>query len=330
MDKFNKREIAIYFTGGTISMTHDSETFGVVPASKFPKLIEELKLVMPEVSIRLIYWSDLPSPHITPGQMYRLAKDIELMLEDPSILGAVVIHGTDVMEETSYMLELVVDSPKPIVVTGAMRYYGEPGYDGLRNIICSVKACLSPESRNMGTMILMADRILSPHEAIKVHSSSLNAFDSPGGGSVGFSEGGHISFIRRPCNTGSFKFKGIETKVDLVKLNTGDEGNFIRFSKENGARGIVLEGFGAGNIPSGAVSAVEQTIKQGIPVVLVTCCIQGGVYPIYAYPGGGKALLCKGIILGGRLNGPKARILLMLAIGSNLTMNEIKEIFKSP
>lgn len=310
-------------------MRHESEKAGVVPDSKFPKLIEELKLVIPEVSIRSIYWSDLPSPHIAPGQMYRLAKDTELMLKDPSILGAVIIHGTDVMEETSYMLELVIDSPKPIIVTGAMRYYGEPGYDGLRNIMGAVKVCLSPESRKMGTMILMADRLFSPHEAIKVHSSNLNAFDSPGGGSIGFLEGDHTTFIRPPRIPGLFKFKGIEPKVDLVKLNTGDEGDFIRFSLKNDAKGIVLEGFGAGNIPPGAVSDVEETIKQGIPVVLVTRCIQGGVYPIYGYPGGGKALCRIGIILGGRLTGPKARILLMLAVGSSFSMDEIKEIFRN-
>lgn len=309
-------------------MGQGGEKIGLVPASKFPKIVEELKLELGEVNIRSIYWSDLPSPHISPGQMYRLARDVELILKDPSILGAIVIHGTDVMEETSYMLELVIDSPKPIIVTGAMRYYGEPGYDGLRNIVSAAKILISPDSWGMGTMILMADRLFSPHEAIKVNSGDLNAFDSPCG-STGFIKGCHITFTRRHCIPALFKFKGIEPGVDLVKLNTGDKGDFIRFARKRGAKGIVLEGFGAGNIPPGAVAAVEETIKQGIPVVLVSRCIQGGVRPVYGYPGGGKDLLHKGIILGGRLTGPKARILLMLAVGSDFSVAEIRDIFKS-
>ncbi len=66
---------------------------------------------------------------MTPSDMFRLAKEVEAALQEPTVLGAVVLHGTDVLAESAYMCDIVINSDKPVVLTGSMRYYSESGYD---------------------------------------------------------------------------------------------------------------------------------------------------------------------------------------------------------
>ena len=94
-------------------------------------------------------------------------------------------------------------------------------------------------------------------------------------------------------------------------------------------KGIVIEGFGAGNVPPALVPALEECLKRNVPVVLATRCIEGGVWPMYGYPGGGADLQDKGVILCGRLGGPKARLRLMCALGLTNDMAEIRRMFES-
>jgi len=93
-------------------------------------------------------------------------------------------------------------------------------------------------------------------------------------------------------------------------------------------RGLVIEGFGAGNVPPTLVPALEACLADTIPVVLTTRCIEGGVWPIYGYPGGGADLARRGAILCGRLGGPKARLRLMCALGLTRNMDEIRDLFE--
>jgi L-asparaginase len=114
----------------------------------------------------------------------------------------------------------------------------------------------------------------------------------------------------------------------MVSCYTGMDGTLIEHLLHKGVAGVVLEGFGAGNVPPGLVPAVEKAIGRGIPVVLTTRCPEGGVWPMYAYAGGGADLVKRGVILGGRLSGPKARILLMAALGATRTIRKVRQIFE--
>ena len=102
----------------------------------------------------------------------------------------------------------------------------------------------------------------------------------------------------------------------------------IAYYLDTGVSGMVVEGFGAGNVPPGIAPALAAAAKKKIPVVLTTRCPEGGVSPIYAYPGGGADLAERGIMLGGRLCGPKARITLMLALGAGMKFEAIRKLFK--
>jgi L-asparaginase len=323
-------EIAIFFTGGTIGMAPSEGIHGVAPGDNFEKLLNQLAPQGKGISLRPIPWSDKPSPHMTPMDMFRLAKEVETALAEDSVLGAVILHGTDVLAESAYMCDLVIDSDKPVILTGSMRYYSESGYDGLRNLINGVRACLLPLPPGTGACLLMTDRIFAAREAVKVNSLNVDAFESREAGIVGYVAGESVMLAGCPINTSprrKLRPERIETEVALITSYTGMDRSLIDHVIMSGSKGIVIEGFGAGNVPPKTVPAIEECIKTHIPVVLSTRCIEGGVWPIYGYPGGGADLEDKGVILCGRLGGPKARIRLMCALGLTTNMEEIRHMF---
>ena len=323
-------EIAVFFTGGTIGMSPVEGVPGVAPGGNFDQLLKQLVPQGEDISLRPVLWSDKPSPHMTPEDMFQLARDVEAALGEESVIGAIVLHGTDTLVETAYMCDLVIDSDKPIVLTGSMRYYSESGYDGIRNLTNGIRACMLPLPPGVGACILMTDRIFSAREAVKVNSLNVDAFESREAGVVGYVAGESVVLARRhstPNRRRKISPESINTNVALITAYTGMDRSFIDHAKSVGMQGVVVEGFGAGNIPPDAVKGIEDCLKDGIPVVLATRCIEGGVWPVYGYPGGGADLESKGVIPCGRLGGPKARIRLMCALGLTSDMNEIRRLF---
>jgi L-asparaginase len=323
----------VFFTGGTITMRPRADERGVVPSDEFDRLFTELRPHIPGVDFKPVLWSNLPSPHMNPGHMFRLARDIDRALSAPSVQGAVVIHGTDVLVESAYMAELILHSHKPVVFTGSMRYYSETGFDGIRNLLNGIKACLLPLPAETGVVLLMTDRMFAAREVIKINSLNIDAFEAPESGPVAYVAGEDVhltrslpqrSETRRPL----IRARRIEPNVAMISCYTGMDGTLIEHLLHQRVAGLVLEGFGAGNVPPGMVPAVQKAVAGGIPVVLTTRCPEGGVWPMYAYAGGGADLVTKGVILGGRLSGPKARILLMVALGAARSIGRIRQIFE--
>jgi L-asparaginase len=305
---------------------------GVVPSNEFDRLFAELRPYVAEVDFKPVLWSNLPSPHMTPEAMFRLARDIDRALASPAVMGAVVIHGTDVLVESAYMAHLTLRSTKPVVFTGSMRYYSETGFDGIRNLLNGIRACLLPLPAETGVVLLMTDRIFSAREVIKINSLNIDAFEAPESGPVAYVAGDDVRLTRRPARGPTEKrplirTRRIEPEVAMISCYTGMDGSLVDRLLEAGVKGLVIEGFGAGNVPPGVVPALEKAIGCGIPVALTTRCPEGGVWPMYAYAGGGADLARKGVILSGRLSGPKARLLLMVALGATRSLNRIRQIF---
>lgn len=328
-----RRKVVIFFTGGTITMRPQARARGVVPSDQFERLFAELRPHVKGVEFEPVLWSNLPSPHMTPAHMFRLAADIDRALADPAAAGAVVIHGTDVLVESAYMADLVVRARKPVVFTGSMRYYREAGFDGIRNLLNGIRACLLPLPPQTGAVLLMTDRIFAAAEVLKVNSLNIDAFAAPESGPVAYVAGEEVRLARRAPQRAlpgrpRLRTRRIEERVALVSCYTGMDGALVRALLEAGTAGLVVEGFGAGNVPPGVVPALERAIAAGVPVVLTTRCPEGGVWPMYAYPGGGADLARRGVILAGRLPGPKARILLMAALGATRDPGRIRAIFE--
>lgn len=323
-------EVVLIFTGGTIGMSEEPEAGGVVPGGNFNKLISEITPDDKDITIRPVLWSDVPSPHMSPEMMLKLAHDVDSYLAESKVLGAVILHGTDLMAETAYALDISVNSPKPVILTGAMRYFNESGYDGIRNLMDAVRVCLLPPPKGADVILQMADKLFAAKNAIKSSSLNVDPFIGQNTGRIGFISGESVILTRADSHRRprfSFPITDVDSNVHLVGCHPGMNSIILEKLLETGVKGIVLEGFGAGNTPPGLVSGIEKCIAAGVIVILCTRCVEGGVWPIYAYPGGAAYLKQKGVITAGGLSALKATLLLQFLIGSNRPIEQIKTIF---
>jgi L-asparaginase len=166
-------------------------------------------------------------------------------------------------------------------------------------------------------MILFAGEIHAAREVRKVHTSAVRGFDSPGHGPIGAVDRERVSFSRRPERRPPLPAPASLAQVDLIRLYAGSDTRFIRASVESGARAIVLEATGRGNANEQVVAGVRDAVEADVPVVVCSRCVAGRVEPVYGR-GGGRDLLEAGAIFAGDLAGPKARVLLQVALASGI------------
>ena len=120
----------------------------------------------------------------------------------------------------------------------------------------------------------------------------------------------------------------IEKNVSLIKSVVGSNSGMIKYVVDQGVKGIVIEGMGRGNIPPEMLEGVDYALDNNVRIVLVSRCPMGRVLDSYGYEGAGKDLRNRGVILGGNLNGQKARIKLMLSLAYSDDYQTIKSIFE--
>ncbi len=323
-----KPRLATFFTGGTISMRIDPATGGAIPMLSGEEIIAQVPGLNDIADFDLVNFDRLPGPHWTPQRMMELAQAIREKLDDDSIVGAVVTHGTDTLEETAYFLDLVLKSDKPVVLIGAMRNSSELSWDGPENLCAAVRVAIDSQSRGLGVVVAMNSQIISATEAIKTHTESTDTFQSRDFGPLGFVDKDRVIVIRRPSEREYIATDKVETRVDIIKMFIGADGRFINFAIDDGARALVIEGLGRGNVTVAALPAIQRAIDAGLPVIITSRCPRGRVLDTYAYEGAGKQLRRMGVILGGMLPSHKARIKLMLALGVGWSLEQIRESFE--
>src|SRR5213078_3069639 len=114
------------------------------------------------------------------------------------IAGVAITHGTDTMEETSYFLNLVVKSDKPVVLTGSMRPSTAMSADGPLNIYNAVAIAADPSAKGRGVLVAQDDDILSAHDIVKTHTTDVATMKSSEMGLVGASLFGKDTWFRHP------------------------------------------------------------------------------------------------------------------------------------
>jgi L-asparaginase len=239
----------------------------------------------------------------------------------------VITHGTDTLEETAFLLDLTLETAKPVIFCGAMRTVSEAGWDGPANLLTAVRAAVHPEAAGRGVMIAVGEEIHSAAEASKWHTQSLDAFRSAHG-PLGSLDRGQVVFDRPAFRRPPLAAKRIVTDVDLHTMATGVDDTLLRASIAGGARGIVIEATGAGNVPPTVLPGIKAALAAGLPVVVVSRCASGRVAPVYGYEGGGQMLRELGVIFAGDLPGQKARIKLMVALGISSEPTAIRRMFE--
>ena len=278
--------------------------------------------------IEVIDYAEIPGPHMTIERLMEIRSIIQDLVKRDDISGVIITHGTDSLEETAYFLDLTIDTPKPVVVVGAMRNSSELGYDGPSNLAAAVCTAISPFAMDKGVLVVLNNEVNLAVEVTKTNTLSLNTFQSPYG-PIGTIDTNALIVHRNILLTKQFiNTNTIETKVHLIKSYLDMDDSLINCAVNAGAKGIVIEAMGRGNLPPRALSGVNYALENNVVVVIVSRCPYGRVMESYGYEGGGKDLTARGVILGGELNGQKARLKLMVSLGYTNNIEEIKDIFK--
>lgn len=321
-----RKHVHLLFTGGTISMRIDPATGAAVPALSGEEIAGRATGLKREARLTLEDYARLPGPHVTPHWMWRLRARVQGLADDPAVDGVVLAHGTDTLEETAFLLDLTLDTEKAVVFCGAMRTVSEAGWDGPANLLTAVRTAVHGDARGRGVLVAVGEDIHAAAEATKWHTQRLDAFRSPRG-PVGVVDRGHVRFDRPPFRAPRIPARRLVSEVDLHTMAAGVDDALIRASLARGARGLVLEATGCGNVPPSVLPGLRAALAARVPVVLVSRCAEGRVAPAYGYAGGGRMLEELGVILGGDLPGPKARIKLMVALGAAPGPDGVRDYF---
>jgi L-asparaginase len=324
--------VAVVFMGGTIAMLRDPVTGASVPALRGSDILARTDGLADIADVEAVDWGLVPASHLRFGQLLEVARILERTLARPDVAGAVVVQGTDVMEETAFAWDLLVGSPRPVVVVGAMRDAADPAWDGPANLRDAVRVASDPALEGQGTCVVMAGRVLPADDARKAHSQALDAFDAPNLGPLGTVRDGVVRLVRGrgPRRRLHRIPEAAAEPVALVTAVVSMDGAPLRQAVAGGARGVVVEATGAGNTDPDLLAAAREAMAAGVPVVLVTRCPAGEAGPFYGFPGGGRTWLDAGAIPGGLLGGPKARVALALGLGAGLDADGLRRLLAGP
>ncbi|MEW1697569.1 asparaginase [Streptomyces sp. NPDC091278] len=251
----------------------------------------------------------VPSSSLTHEDLAALAAEVRDTVADGS--GAVVVQGTDTLEETAFLLDLLCTTEQPVVVTGAMRRPDLPGADGPANLAAALAVAADPACRNLGVLVVLADEIHAARFARKTHTTSVATFASPGAGPLGFVVEGGPRLLLRPAVPSTPHRLTLDpaVRVALVTLSQGDRGELLE-AVDDRFQGLVVAALGAGHVPGWLVDPLA-ALATRIPVVLASRTGGGTTLTdTYRGPGSEYDLLHRDLIPAGPLDPAKARVLL--------------------
>jgi L-asparaginase len=313
--------IAVVFTGGTISMR--SSGAGNVPTLRADDLLATVPGLAELADVEPIDWGLVPASHLTFAQVLEIGEILARELARPDIDGAVVVQGTDVIEETAFAWDLLPLPPKPVIVVGAMRSASQPGYDGPANLRNAIGAASDPALASQGVVVAMAGELHAADEVRKTHSHALDTFQSPNAGRLGRVTDGGVDLERSRTPVRLLHIpQAAALPVPMLTVALDDPPSIA-----GDPAGLVVAAAGGGNTPPAYLELAREFIARSVPVALTTRCPSGEVRPGYAFPGGSTEWWEAGAIFSGTLAGLKARVLLALGIGSGLDVQALAALY---
>ncbi len=320
------KNITVFTTGGTICMKYDEEKKGLVPAVTGKDLIEGVPQLDGVANISVVEFAQVSSPEMTPAIMKNLGDKIEEAFANGAD-GVVVTHGTDTLEETAYFLNLYVRSDKPVCIVGAMRGAADLSAEGPRNIYDAIRTAACDDAQGLGTLVVMNEEIHLGSTVTKTSTCNVDTFKSPVFGACGYADVDKIVIRTKPYALPKLHPEKLELNVPILKAYTGMDSSFLEYLATTDIKGLVIEGFGRGNIPSGMLAGLQKVLDKGVIVICSSRANSGKTLGVYAYGGAGAVLEGMGVILSKGHNTLQSRLKLMLALGLTTDKEEIAKLF---
>jgi L-asparaginase len=330
-NKSDLPKIVILATGGTIagtaaSSTQSGYTSGQVTIDAMLNAVPDAKKI---ADLRGEQISNVGSQDMSFEILLKLANRINELTKSGDADGIVITHGTDVMEESAYFLNLVVKTEKPVALVGSMRPSTAMSADGPLNLYNAISVAADPNAKNRGVMVIMNDWIHSSQCLVKTSTTDVQTFMSPMHGLIGISSYGKNEYYRYPSKkygkNSEFSIEGVKKmpRVDIVYACADMAADLIDASVERGAKGIIIAGVGNGNMNKASIEACHRAVMKGVVVVRSTRVATGVV---------GRDVEINdaevGTIASLELNPQKARILLAVALLKSRTPNDLQRIFR--
>jgi L-asparaginase len=320
--------VAMVFTGGTISTLPDAAAGGNVPVLDGAAILARSPEVAAVSEVEPIDWGLVPASHLRFAQMMDIARVVDEALARPDINGAVVVQGTDTIEETSLAYELLVRSDKPLIVTGAMRDGSAPDFDGPRNLADAARCALAGELVGAGVQVVLNGLVVAARDVVKTHTTAMDTFQSRNGAATGRFEGARLVLdaaqVRARLRLPRVPDHAVED-VHLVTAVAGNDGTIIRGLRASRPKGLVVAATGTGNTAPDLLAAAAELMADGCVVAETTRAPRGTIEPWYAFPGGG-AMWQRAGALPSSFDGPKTRVILALGIAAGLGRLELTEM----
>ena len=329
----SKPRVRVLGTGGTIAGVgpHRLDYFLYVEVGRFMPIEESLSHI-PEVNdIAEVQWENVTSVRsmsIGSSEWLQMSQRInQIFEEDPDVAGVVVTHGTATLEETAFFLHLTVKSPKPVVITGAMRPASAMSTDADINLIDAIRIAASPAAVGKGVLTVLNNQIHSARDVTKSNTFRVETFRPNELGFLGYADSdGEVVFYRTPTRKHTtatpFNVAGLDSlpRVDIVYSYAEADGLLIDAVRRNRSDGLVLAGLGAGLAPPAVWEAGGRAVEDGIPVVLASRATAGRVVMT-------PRIEELGFIVCDNLLPQKSRILLKLALTLTRDRKEIQQMF---
>jgi L-asparaginase len=321
--------VRVISLGGTIAMTPGSN--GVVPTLDAKHLIDAVPGIAAVAQISTAALRQTASANLNLDDVLALKAAIEASRSE-GFAGCVVTQGTDTLEETAFVADLLLDRQQPTVFTAAMRHSGSLSADGPANLLDAIRVAGTPAAAGLGALVVMNGEIHGARFVRKQHTSALDAFDSDPLGPVGdITESRvHVRMVPRQALP-KITIRGIPAAAYVGVYSTfgGDDGRLLAGFDRADIQGLVIEALGAGHVPAKLVSSLA-TWAGKCPVVYTSRVGRGHLLrATYGYPGGEVDLRSRGLICGANLSTLKARALLEVLLAAGYDRAAVEQYFEA-
>jgi L-asparaginase len=305
------REVTVLAAGGTIGMAGDA---GAVPQLDAAALVAAVPSLAGVAGLRARTLGTWPGVHVSPANAFDIAR--AAAAEAAAGRGVVVTHGTDTLEETALLCDLVHGGDTPVVLTGAIRPASATGADGPANLLDAVRAAGDPATAGLGAIVAFAGELHAAREVRKTDSVSPRAFSSPRTGPLGRVSETRVEVWSAPARQPPLPVAQLDARVEVVSAGLGSDGALVEAALAAGVDGLVAVLLGAGHAPPAFLAACSAAAAE-VPVV---ACVRPAAGRIlrgtYGFEGAERDVRAAGLILAPALSPAAARIALMACLGA--------------